>query len=196
MVETLWRISSSARPSTSARNTSALRVISTTADCRMFSFFSSRGRKCRTSWAVSTIFWQPSISKLRYAGTRWSGMTQSLIPVPRPRKAMTFDSPLHRKGRGWSMSMILGKSRSRMSPKSFLLISSSTLLIFLKSSTSTPLARSSSRMLFQMASISVCCSRVTRSTSLICASGSSPDSGSRLSGVSRARWLRMPMRTR
>ena len=51
------------------------------------SFFSSSGRNRRTSCAVSTIFWHPSISKLMYPGTRLSGITASFSTFPRPRNA-------------------------------------------------------------------------------------------------------------
>ena len=194
MVEVFWRRSSSRAPP--VRKTSALRVTRMIALWLMVSFLSSSGRKWRTSCSVRTIFWRPSISKLRYAGTRWSGIMASFCSDPRPRKAMMLLSSPQMKGSAWSAGMIFGKRSSRISPNSFLDISSSTLEIFLKSSTSTPFARSSSRIAFQMLSTRACCSRVTRSTSVICWSGSIPERGSFLSGVSMARCVRMPMRTR
>ena len=83
-----------------------------------------------------------------------------------------------------------------MSPKSFLLIRSSTLLIFLKSKTSMPLAFRSSRIDFQTLSASVCCSLTTLSTSRICSSGLNPVRRSAFSGSRRARCINMPIRTR
>ena len=83
-----------------------------------------------------------------------------------------------------------------MSPKSFLLMSSSTLLILLKFRTSTPLRFSSLRIAFQMLSIRLSCSLVMRSTSWMVSSAIIPETGSLLSGVRMARCVRMPMRTR